>query len=72
MAKLIKFIMKIFTIIGIIVTISGFIELIVKINNREYRQEKELTIYYYDSEKIIKNNISDKIKLYYENINLLQ
>lgn len=71
MSKLIKFIIKIFTIIGIIVTISSFIDLIVKINNREYRKEKEITIYYYDSEKIIKNSISNKIKLYYEN-NLVQ
>lgn len=66
MEKIKKIITKVFTLIGIFCTIITFIQGISYLYNKEYRNENELTLYDYDIQKIINNDISDKIKIYYQ------
>lgn len=56
---IVKIIVGIFTILGFIQTFDYFY-------NRQYRQESEITIYDYDSQKLIRSNSSNKIKIYYQ------
>lgn len=66
MGKMSKIIKYIFAIIGVFSTIIGCVEGINFLCNKEYKKENEITIYNYDSQGLVKKNISNKVKIYYQ------